>query len=174
MENLRQVVETSGEGVDFIVTGALRANVGDYELLLRIWDVKTFRERKTFTARWSPATADAALTKIHAELRMYMEWSPASAAFAYTIPAQPRLWLDTLAASLGLFLVEKSILPASQLVPVADDLRASGQRAAQSEASSLAFLTLRARAVKLGLVTAAEATLARSPLVNAAKAALGN
>jgi hypothetical protein len=173
-ENLRQVVETSGEGVDFIVTGALRAAVGDYELLLRVWDVTTFRERKTFTTRWSPASADAALAKIHAELRMYMEWSPASAAFAYTVPAQPRPWLDTLAASLGLFLVEKSILPASQLVPVADDLRASGQRAAQSEAASLAFLTLRARAVKLGLVTAAEATLARSPLVNAAKAALGS
>jgi hypothetical protein len=152
----------------------LRAAVGDYELLLRVWDVTTFRERKTFTTRWSPASADAALAKIHAELRMYMEWSPASAAFAYTVPAQPRPWLDTLAASLGLFLVEKSILPASQLVPVADDLRASGQRAAQSEAASLAFLTLRARAVKLGLVTAAEATLARSPLVNAAKAALGS
>jgi hypothetical protein len=164
-ENLRQLVETSGDGVDYIVTGALRASAGDFELLLRIWEVKTFRERKVFNIRWTPATADAALVKIHAELRAYMEWSPASAAFAYVIPAQPRAWIDTLGASLGLFLVEKTILPASQVAPVEADLNQAAQRAGQSEAAALAFMTLRARAVKLGLAAPVEATLARSPLV---------
>jgi hypothetical protein len=173
-ENLRQLVETSGEGVDYIVTGALRAAAGDYELILRVWEVKTFRERKTFTVRWTPATADAALSRIHGEVRAYMEWSPASAAFAYIVPTQPRPWLDTLGASLGLFLVEKSILPPAVLVPPADDLRATAARAAQGEAASLAFLTLQARMVKLGLATPVDAVLARSPLVNAAKAAVAS
>jgi hypothetical protein len=171
-ENLRQLVESSGDGVDYIVTGALRAAAGDYELVLRVWEVKTFRERKTFNARWTPATADAALVRIHADVRAYMEWSPASAAFAYVVPPQPRAWIDTLGASLGLFLVEKAILPASQLAPVEADLAQVAQRAAQSEATSLAFLSLRARAVRLGLAPPVDAVLARSPLVNAAKGAL--
>ncbi len=171
-ENLRQLVETSGDGMDYIVTGALRLAAGDYELLLRVWEVKTFRERKTFSARWTPATADAALTQIHAEVRGYMEWSPASAAFAYVIPTQPRAWLDTLGASLGLFLVEKTILPAGQLPPVAADLAQAATRAAGSEAASLAFLTLRLRAVKLGLAETLAAPLARSPLVAQAEKAM--
>lgn len=169
-ENLRQLVETTEGGLDYIVSGALRSNAGDYELLLRVWEVKTFRERKTFSARWTPATADAALVEIHAQIRAYMEWSPASAAFAYTIPAHPRPWLDTLGAALGLFLVEKSLLPREQLAPVETDLQQIGQRAASGEAASLAFLTLRARAVKLGLAPAVDAPLARSPLVLQAQA----
>ncbi len=164
-ENLRQLVETNEGGLDYIVTGALRVNAGDYELLLRIWEVKTFRERKTFNVRWTPATADAALTRIHAELRGYMEWSPASAAFAYIIPVQPRPWLETLGASLGLFLAEKSILARDQLAPVAEDLSAAALRAPQGEAASLAYLTLRTRAAKLGFAVPEEATLARSPVV---------
>ena len=173
MENLRQLVETTEGGLDYIVTGALRATAGDYELLLRVWEVKTFRERKTFSARWTPSTADAALTQLHGQLRAYMEWSPASAAFAYTIPAQPRAWLDTLGTAVGLFLVEKTILPREHLGPVEEDLKQIAQRAAGGEAASLAFLTVSARAAKLGIVAAMEAPLARSPLVNAARGALG-
>ncbi len=165
LENLRQLVETSGEGLDYIVTGALRVVAGDYEALLRIWEVKTFRERKVFNVRWTPSTADAALTDLHAQVRGYMEWSPASAALAYTIPAQPRPWLETLGASLGLFLVEKNILARDQLAPVEGDLQHAAQRAASGEAASLAFLTLRNRAVKLGFAPPAEVTLARSPWV---------
>ena len=74
--------------------------------------------------------------------------------------------------SLGLFLVEKAILPPDQLVPPTDDLRAVAQRAAQGEAASLAFLTLQARAVKLGLAAPVAATLARSPLVVQAQKAV--
>jgi hypothetical protein len=106
-ENLRQLVESTGEGLDYIITGALRATAGDYELVLRIWEVKGFRERKTFNVRWTPASMDDALAQIHAQLRTYMEWSPASAAFAFTPTAQPSAWIDVLGASLGLFLVER-------------------------------------------------------------------
>jgi hypothetical protein len=171
-ENLRQLVETNGEAVDYIVTGALRATAGDYDLLLRVWEVKTFRERKTFHARWTPSTADAALSQLHAQLRGYMEWSPASAAFAYTIPANPRGWIDTLGASLGLFLVEKGILPREQLAPVGEDLQRVAERAAASEAASLAYLTLASRAAKLGVAVPPSAPLARSPLVQQAQKAL--
>jgi hypothetical protein len=173
LENLRQLVETTEGGLDYIVTGAMRVVSGDYELTLRIWEVKTFRERKSFAARWTPASADAALTQLHAQVRAYMEWSPASAAFAYTIPAQPRPWLDTLNAALGLFLVEKNILPREQLAPAESDLKQIGERAAAGEAASLAFLTFGARAAKLGLTIATNAPLARSPLVLQAQKALG-
>ena len=166
-------MDTTEGGLDYIVSGALRGNAGDYEVILRIWEVKTFRERKTFTARWTPATADVALSQLHAQLRAYMEWSPASAAFAYTIPAQPRAWLETLGAALGLFLVEKAILPRELLAPVEDDVKHAAQHAAGGEAASLALLTLRARAVKLGFAVVPDAVLARSPLVLQAQKTLG-
>ncbi len=169
-DNLRQLVDTAGEGVDFIVTGALRVTAGDYEILLRIWEVKTFRERKTFTARWTPATADDGLTKLSADLRAYMEWSPASAAFAFSPTMKPRAWLDTLGASLGLFLVEKNILPAGALPAPALAVAHAAQHAATGEAASFAYLTTRARTLALDpAATGPDATLARSPLVNEAK-----
>jgi hypothetical protein len=172
-ENFRQLVETSGDGLDYIVSGALRAVAGDYEIVLRIWEVKTFRERKSFQARWTPATVDAALLQLHAQVRSYMEWSPASAAFAYTVPTEPRGWLDTLGASVGLFLVEKGLLPADQIRTPAADVREAAQRGAMNEAASLAFLTLQARAKKLGHTEPVAATLARSPLVLQAQKTLG-
>ena len=173
-DNLRQLVESSDGGLDYIVTGALRAVAGDYELVLRVWEVKGFRERKTFNARWAPATADEALAKIHGEVRAFMEWSPASAAFAYTPPARPRAWLDTLGASLGWFLVEKTILPAEALGAPAEAFAQAAQHAADGEAASLAFLTLRARIAKFdAAAVAGEVSLARSPLVNEAKKILG-
>jgi hypothetical protein len=172
-ENLRQLVETTEGGLDYIFSGGLKGVAGDYEIVLRVWEVKTFRERKAFSVRWTPATADAALLQLHSQVRMYMEWSPASAAFAYTIPSQPRGWLDTLGASLGLFLVEKTILPREQLAPVEQDLNAVAQRAASSEAASLAALTFRARAARIGIAAAPGGALARSPLVMQAQKTLG-
>lgn len=170
-ENLRQLVETTEGGLDYIVTGMLLAASGDYEVQLRVWEVKTFRERKSFKVRWTPSTADAALTQLHAQVRAYMEWSPASASFAYTIPAQPRAWLDTLGASLGLFLVEKNILSREELAPVETDLSEIARRAEGGEAASLALLTARTRAAKLGFgaAAAADVALARSPLVQQAQ-----
>ena len=172
-ENLRQLVETHGEELDYIVTGSLRVAAGDHEVVLRVWEVKGLRERKVFPARWTPATADAVLARLHADLRAFMEWSPASAAYAYVVPTQPRAWLDTLGASLGLFLAEKSVLPPACLAPVATDLAAAATRAAGSEGAALAYLTLRARARQLGLADAPLAPLSRSPLVQQARDLLG-
>lgn len=172
-EHLRQLVDTTEGGLDYIVTGALRMTSGDYEVLLRIWDVKGFRERKTFSVRWTPASADAALLELHGQLRAYLEWSPASAAFAYIIPQQPRGWLETLGASLGLFLVDKGVVPPAQLAPATPDLAHAAQAAAAGEAASFAFLTLRQRAARLGLgESPAPVVLARSALVTQAEQAL--
>jgi hypothetical protein len=164
-DNLRQLVESTKEGLDYIVTGSLRVTDGDYDLVLRLFDVKTFRERRKFTARWSPATADAELGKLHAEVRRFMEWSPASASLAYVPPTQPRAWVETLGASLGLFLADKGIVKPDLLPPPEQDLAFAARHAAASEAASLAYLTLRARAAKLGVTVPAEVALARSTLV---------
>lgn len=168
-ENLRQLVESHEGGLDYIVSGALRSSAGDYELVLRVWEVKGFRERKAFQVRWTPATMEAALSQLHGQVRAYMEWSTPWT--NYAIPAQPRAWVDTLGASLGLFLVEKKVLPADQIAPVAPDLKNLAERAAASEAAALAFLTFRARAARLGLDAAIEPPLARSPLVDEARRA---
>ena len=60
-----------------------------------------------------------------------------------------------------------------QLRPAAPDLREAAQRGASNEAASLAFLTLQARAARLGLAEPTAATLARSPLVLQAQKTLG-
>ncbi len=165
-ENLRQLVETTEGGLDYIVTGALRAAAGDYELSFRIWEVKNYRERKTFSVRWTPATVESALAQIHGQIRAFMEWSPAGAAFTYTVPAQPRAWLDTLATSLTLFMAEKNVMPLpTETAPLVEELRAVGQRASGSEAASLAYLTARYRAAKLGVAVPEGVALAASPVV---------
>ena len=172
-DNLRQLVDTTEGGLDYIVTGSLRAAAGDYELTLRLFEVKNFRERKKFTARWTPATADVELAKVHAEVRRFMEWSPASAMLAYAPPAAPRAWLETLGASLGSFVADKAILAPELLPPLNKDLAHAAQQAATGEAAALAFLTLRARATKLGQAAAPLPALARSTLVQQAQQLLG-
>jgi hypothetical protein len=116
-ENLRQLNESAGTGLDYIVAGSLRAHHADYELGVRIWEVKKFRELKSFAVRYSPATANEALLKIHGQLRTYMEWTalPAGNGLAYAPPADPFAYLQALGASAALFLGEKKLLPAAQL-----------------------------------------------------------
>ncbi len=175
-DNLRQLLDTSKDGLDYVFTGAVRQQAGDFELVLRVWEMKKFRERKQFTARWTPSTADAALTQLHAEVRQFMEWAPypAGAGLAYVPPASPTAWLDALGASLGLFLVEKKLCPPELLLPVGPSLAGLARGTADSVAGSLAWLTLLARARALGLETgAAEARLAGDPLVREARSALG-
>lgn len=168
-DNLRQLVESTKEGLDYIFTGALRENAGDYELVLRVWEVKKFRERKQFAARWTPATADAELAQLHEQIRLFMEWSPEKTGLAYAPPASPRAWLDTLGASLSLFLADKTLLPVSQLADIEAILATAAAAAPTSEAASLAFLTLRQRAERLAVAARLEAALATSPLIAQAR-----
>lgn len=176
-ENLRQLVETSSDGLDYIFTGALRQKDGDFELLLRVWEVKKFRERKQFSARWTPATVDAELLRLHEQIRLFMEWKPfpAGQGLSYTPPASPRAWLDVLGASLTLFLGEKNLLAPEQLTSTTGALDIASQQAPTSESATLAWLTLRAKARALGTATvsAGEAPVLRSPLTEQAMQLLG-
>ena len=116
-DNLRQLTESVKEGLDYIVTGSLRTRNADYELSLRIWEVKKFRELKTFSIRYNPSTAGEELGKIHAQLRAYMEWTalPAGNGLPYVAPVDPLSYLHALGGSVSLFLGEKSLLSAAQL-----------------------------------------------------------
>ena len=62
------------------------------ELVLRLWEVKKFRERKAFTVRWAPATADQTLAQFGAQLRAFMEVTPhpAGQGLVYAPPAKLR------------------------------------------------------------------------------------
>ncbi|HWA87314.1 MAG TPA: hypothetical protein VG710_13885 [Opitutus sp.] len=164
-ENLRQLVETTEEGLDYIFTGALRRVSDDHELLLRVWDVRKFRERKQFSARWAPATADVELAKLHEQIRLFMEWTPDRGGLAYAPPASPQAWLEMLGTSASLFLAEKGLVPPGLIPPVDNVLARTAAAAATSEAASLAFLTLRNRAEKLQLGARLAAALASSPLI---------
>ena len=116
-ENLRQLNESVQGGLDYVVTGGLRHRNDDFELTLRIWEVKKFRELKAFTTRWSPATADAELLKLHELLRGYMEWKalPVGHGLAATAPVAPLAYAQALGAGLTFFLGEKGILPPGQM-----------------------------------------------------------
>lgn len=167
-ENLRQLVETTGEGLDYVFTGAVRTVGGETEIVLRVWEVRKMKERKTFSARWTAATADSELTKLHAQIRTFMEWSAAPGGLTYAAPAQPTAWLDALATSLRLFLVEKNILPDEPAEVTAPALERAAAAAGSGEAASLAWLTLRARAAKQNLAVPPVGTLAATPLVTQA------
>jgi len=168
-DNLTQLVDST-QGLDYIFTGALHQISGDYELILRVWEVKKFRERKQFTARWTPATIDAELAKLHEQIRIFMEWTPEKTGVAYAVPASPGAWLDTLGASVSLFLAEKNLLPKDQLVAIDEAVARAAAAAPTGETASLAFITLRNRAERLGLASRLEAALAASPLVANARA----
>jgi hypothetical protein len=175
VENLRQLVDSTQGGLDYIFTGALKQTAGDYELVLRVWEVKKFRERKEFTARWTPATADAELAKLHAQVRVYMEWASVTAPFAYTPPPAPRIWLDALAASLGYCLIGKNLLTKEQLPPLGPMLDAFATKAVTTASWSLAWLTLLSRAREAGVpVAVSEVQLSMNPRVAKARELLGS
>ena len=176
-DNLRQLCDSpNGDGLDYIFTGALRQKAGDYELLLRVWEVKKFRERKQFLIRWTPASADAELGKLHEQLRLFMEWTPEKNGVPYAPSASPRAWLETLGASLGLFLAEKTLLPKAMLPPLAPVFQVLAPLTAGHVSASLAWLTSlqRARALDLAPAPAPSApTLSAHPVVAEAQAIIG-
>jgi|CZKI01.1.fsa_nt_gi hypothetical protein len=153
VENLRQLADTSTNGLDYIFTGSLRRDGAELALVLRIWEVKKLRERKQVSVRWAPATADEELKKLHEYIRAYMEWAPypEGSGIPYSAPSSPTAWLDALGALLGLFMVEKDLLPREQLPEYASVFDAFAPHAFSPPASSLAWISLRSRATALGL-----------------------
>jgi hypothetical protein len=118
-ENIRQLNESTEQGIDYVVTGALRNRHDDFELSLRIWEVKKFRELKVLATRWTPATADEELRKFHELVRGYMEWTalPAGNGLAYAPPVAPLAYVQSLGATLTQFLGEKGVLGPEQIAP---------------------------------------------------------
>ncbi|HEY8995455.1 MAG TPA: hypothetical protein VIM71_12375 [Lacunisphaera sp.] len=115
-QNIRELNETSTGGLDYVVTSGLRNRNDDFELVLKIWEVKKFRELKQFTTRWTPASADTVLKQFHEQIRLYMEWTalPAGNGLAYAAPAMPGMHIQALGAGLSQFLAEKGVLAAEQ------------------------------------------------------------
>src|SRR5690606_15406494 len=145
-DHIRQLLDTAGAPLDYVVTGALAEHDGDFQLRLRLWEIKGFRERKTFEVSWTPATADAELAKLHQQVRFFFEWQQAADALPYTPPVSSTAWIDTLGASLSAFLADKGVLPREQLAPLPTNLAA----AATTSAAALARLTLADRASRTG------------------------
>jgi len=176
-DNIRQLVDTCEGGLDYVFTGALSQKSGDYTMVLRLWEIKKFRERKTFQLRWTPATANSELMQLHDALRGFLEFIPypAGQGFSYAPPPNPFAWVDTLGHSLSFFLAEKGVLPKEQIPSPTENLARIAARAASSEAASLAWLALRDRAPKVGATQAIppEAPLNETPLVLEAKRVLG-
>jgi len=116
-ENIREVNDSGGKNLDFVITFALRNKNDDFELIARIWEVKKFRELKQFTTRWTPASADTVLKQFHEQLRLYMEWTarPAGEGLAYTAPGSPTAHIQSLGATLTQFFGEKGVLAPEQV-----------------------------------------------------------
>jgi hypothetical protein len=173
--NIGQLVATSGGGLDYVCTGALREKNSATEILLRVWEVKKLRERKQFRATWTKATADAELAKLHEQIRLFMEWQQEPNVPAYTPPASPSAWCQTLGASLSFFLADKDTLPLEHVAAPAAALAHAAKYAAGTERETFAYLTLADRAQRLGLsaaLPAAQPALAATPLVAKAQQAL--
>jgi hypothetical protein len=171
-EHISQLLETAKEAIDYVFTGSLRQRHADYELVLRLWEVKTFRERKTFTVRWTPGTAGRALAEFHEQWCAFMEFEacPPGQGMAYSLPPNIRDYIEALGAALTLFLVEKQILSSAQAVVPGELAGRLGSGAAQSDFASLLALSLHARAQRLGLsVPPFSAVMAGTPVVEQAR-----
>jgi hypothetical protein len=175
IDNLRQLVDSSQDGLDYVFTGSLRREDGEMSLVLRVWEMKKMRERKQIAIRWTVATADVELAKLHEYVRAYMEWSPypEGRGIPYAPPVAVSAWLDALAGILGLFLNEKGFLPREQLPEYGPILDAFAPHAFSPVAASLAWIALRSRTSKLGLTTGmTDALLSRHPFVANARKVL--
>lgn len=140
-ENIRQLDESAQGGLDYVITFALRTRNADYELTARIWEVKKFRELKTFTTRWTPANADAVLAQFHQQLKTYMEWQPANGGLGYAPPAAPLSYIQALGSSLTLFLGEKQMLAPEQVVAAVDLFLKAAQANPADARAQLALVT---------------------------------
>ena len=171
VDNLGQLADTS-EGLDYVFTGSLRRDGEELVLVMRVWEVRKQRERKQIATRWTEATADVELAKLHEYVRAFMEWGPypEGSGIPYSVTTATTAWLDALAALLGLFLNEKNLLPRELLPEYAPILDAFAPHAFSPPASSLAWISLRSRATALGLAPdMADVLLSRHPAVAGAR-----
>ena len=87
-----------------------------------------------------------------------------------TAPSSPTAWLEALGTLLGLFLVEKNLLPKDQLAALPPVFDTFAPHAFSPPASSLAWISLRTRARSLGLAPSlAEVMLSSHPAVTRAR-----
>lgn len=162
-DNIRQLSESTEGGLDYVVSAALKHRNADFELVLRIWEVKKFRQLKSFSTRWTPADADAVLAEFHQQIRGYMEWAalPAGNGLAYSAPAAPGSHIQALGGSLGLFFVEKQLLAAAHAPQSAELFQRNAQANPASTPSQLALLSaiqrLQARGVAVDAAALAHA-----------------
>jgi hypothetical protein len=173
VETLRQLVDSTEGGLDYIVTGTLRQRAGDYEAGFRIWEVKKFRERKQLLARWTPGSADEELGRLRQALGQFMEWQPypPGSGIAFVPLASARAWIEGLGASLILFLAEKGIWVKELVPPMESAASQLARLAPSSEIGSLAWITFSRRARALGLAPlAGPERLFSSELVKEAEA----
>ena len=176
VDNLKKLADSVADGLDYIFTGSLKRDGSELVLIMRVWEVKKMRERKQITVRWTAATADAELKKLHEYIRAFMEWAPypEGSGIPYAVPSSPTAWLDALSALLGLFLVEKNLEPKAQLAPLSPIFDAFAPHAFSPPASSLAWVTLRLKASALGLApNLSEVLLSRHPAVVQARSLIG-
>lgn len=172
VDNLKKLVETTADGLDYVFTGSLKREGEDFLLDLRVWEVRKFRERKQITARWNAATADAELAKLHEYVSAFMEWRayPAGEGIPYSAAPSPSAWIDALSSLLALFLVEKNLMAKEQLANLSRLFDAFAPHAFSPPSSSLAWIMLRSRAASLGLQTSlVEALLSAHPAVTRAR-----
>ncbi len=176
VENLKKLAESATDGLDYVFTGSLKRENAEFVLIMTVWEVKKMRERKQFTVRWTAATADAELAKLHEFIRTFMEWAPypEGSGIPYSPQSSPTIWLDSLGALLGLFLVEKNLQTKELLAPLSPIFDSLAQHAFSPPASSLAWVSLRLRASALGLApNLSEVLLSRHPTVVQARSLLG-
>jgi hypothetical protein len=179
-QNIRELNDTSAGGLDYVVTSSLRNRNDDFELVLKIWEVKKFRELKQFATRWTPASADTVLKQFHEQIRLYMEWTalPAGNGLAYAAPAAPGAHIQALGASLSQFLAEKGVLAAEQAPAGAAVQLANAQANPADARAQLALVTallrLKAQGTALDAAALAQARawLASDGAVQADVAAL--
>ncbi|MBC8041039.1 MAG: hypothetical protein H7Y06_10880, partial [Opitutaceae bacterium] len=116
--NIRQIVDTTEGGLDFVVTGTLGGGDSNYWTInVHLWDVAKSRERKTWSLSFAPDNGDRSLVEFHTHFRLFMEWvaHTEGAGLAYSPPSRPSPWIRTLGISASAFLAEKNALDPAQI-----------------------------------------------------------
>lgn len=174
--NIQQIIDTAADGLDYVVSGMLTEDAGgERSLTLSLWDVAKATERKTWSVRWRPETADRELAAFQQHFRLFMEWTehPSGNGIAYAPSAQPARWIQAHGACVSMFLAEKVSLNRDTIALTPEVIDLVAEQAVTGEAASLAWLTLSNRARRLGLVGSVPAVqLLPTERVKAAGAAL--